>query len=111
MVITGAPNLSNEAGVREEVRSVSARGKGDDVRRMRIRKEIGARTKCWSCRERVGDGDACKPSSLDPDIHIHTLTPSNRDTLKTPQHHFSLPVCCNSCGMQFIYLFLEGVYI
>lgn len=66
MVITGAPNLSNEAGVREEVkegvRSVSERGKGNDVRRMRMRKEmwlIGARTKRWSCKERAGDGDAC----------------------------------------------------
>lgn len=66
MVITGAPNLSNEAGVRDEVkegvRSVSERGKGNDVRRMRMRKEmrlIGARTKCWSCRERAEDGDAC----------------------------------------------------
>lgn len=34
MVITGAPNLSNEAGVRGEVRSVSE-GEGD-VRGMRI---------------------------------------------------------------------------
>lgn len=55
-MITGAPNLSNEAGVRGEVRSMSEGG--SDVRGMRIGSSgvICVRTKCWSCRERTEDG-------------------------------------------------------
>lgn len=60
MVITGAPNLSNEAGVRGEVRSVSEGEKerrvGNEDREFWV---ICVRTKCWSCRERTGDSDAC----------------------------------------------------
>lgn len=52
MVITGAPNLSNEAKARREVRTVS---EGESsVWRMRIERAgaIGGRTERWSCRER-----------------------------------------------------------
>ena len=58
VVITGAPNLSNEAGVRGEVRSVSEGGSDVWGMRMGELRVICVRTKCWSCRDGTGDGAA-----------------------------------------------------
>lgn len=55
MVITGAPNLSNEAGVRGEVRSVSKEEGEQRVENEDRESRVNyVRTKCWSCRQRMG---------------------------------------------------------
>lgn len=113
MVITGAPNLSNEAGVREGVKSVSERER--NVRGMRIRRETRLmcerRTKSWSCREKTEDGGGVHVSPL---VWVPTHTRPKRDTLRRALlHHFSILICYKPCGMgfSFLLLFVGGIYL
>lgn len=100
-VITGAPNLSNEAGVRGEARSVSekeeerrARNEDGELRAIRVRT-------CCSCGER---------SRRQVSRRVQNADTLRRKHVNSEIPLFPLLICCNPCGILF-YFFLEGVYL